>query len=276
MGAANCASPAPQADQSAFAGQGAMTPAQEVMGPVQKIMIKEKVSMLEAATALLGQEIEMANKYSVTDGYGNQLFYAVEETDCCTRQLKNCMKDCAPFKVNILNTSGGGSQPGFFMEKGWSFTCCCINRPRVQVKDISSGGEMILGTIHDPCTCLALNFSVYDDDGNPVATADGGCCQWGMCCPFPCGPCAKVEFKLLDGNSNEVGMLTKKIPGFCKFFLSPDVDNYHVDFGDNVDAKTKALFLALAIFMDFQHFSDNSNDSDGGLMGSLGGGGGEE
>merc|ERR1719266_1741907 len=84
----------------------------------QKVEIKEKVNMIEALTAIIGQEIEMANKYKIfADGGNEELFYAVEETDCCMRQLKQCAPDCAPWKLDILYTQGGAQTLVYKLER---------------------------------------------------------------------------------------------------------------------------------------------------------------
>lgn len=241
------------------------------------VQLKEKANIIEAASAILGQEIEMANKYKVMDGdTGTQLFYAVEQTDCLTRQLKQCCGDCAPWNVDILYTGAGDMVPALKMERPWTMTCCCLNRPVVSVTDVQTGE--LLGQVTDPCTFCNLSFTVTDQMENPIVTASGGCCQMGLCCPLPCGPCAEVSFPLSDpASGDDIGELKKKVPGILKFFLAPDVDNYTISFDDQGkwNGKTKALAIALAIFLDFRLFSENPNDDNGGLL-DVGGDGGQE
>lgn len=120
---------------------------------------------------------------------------------------------------------------------------------------------MELGSVRDPWTCCNIAFTVRDEQENDIVTANGGCCQWGLCCPLPCGPCAVVQLQLQDARSGEnIGMLTKKVPGILKFLFTPDVDNYHVDFMNPPvwNGKKKALMMALALFMDFRMFHSNS------------------
>lgn len=242
------------------------SPGQMAMAQVQNIKIKEKVRLLEAASALMGQEIEMANKYKIMDhDTGAEVFYAVEETSCLAMQCKQCADDCAPWKVSILYTGQGGADPAFEMNRDWTCTFCCFNRPQVTVTDVVTGEEF--GTITDPCTMCNFKFDLRDEDGEMIGRADGGCCQWGMLFPCPCGPCARIDFDLQDAEGESVGHLTKKIPGCCKFVLAPDVDNYIVELGNIQDPKLKTMFMALSIFMDFRYFNDNSNDDDGGMFG---------
>eukprot|EP00428_Durinskia_dybowskii_P030516 CAMPEP_0170243710 /NCGR_PEP_ID=MMETSP0116_2-20130129/21631_1 /TAXON_ID=400756 /ORGANISM="Durinskia baltica, Strain CSIRO CS-38" /LENGTH=246 /DNA_ID=CAMNT_0010494565 /DNA_START=85 /DNA_END=825 /DNA_ORIENTATION=- len=231
-----------------------------ILDGVSCIKIKEKVNMIEAASAILGQEIEMANKYKVVDKEsGQQLFYAVEQTDCCMRQMKQCFGDCAPWKLDIL--AGGDSMaPAVRMERAFTCTCCCFNRPVVQILEATSGATM--ASIIDPWTCCDYTFTVRDASGADIVMANGGCCQWGLCCPLPCGPCSKVTFDLRDADGSSIGELKKKVPGILKYFLAPDVDNYTVEFAkqENWSSEKKMMMIALSIFMDFRLFNDNKND----------------
>lgn len=247
----------------------------EQLDNVTCIQIKEKASMIEAASAIIGQEIEMANKYKINDKEtGDQILYAVEKTDCCTRQLKMLCGDCAAWNVDILYTGMGNMSPAIKMERPWTATFLCFNRPTVNITDVNSGE--VLGMVKDPCTFCNLKFVATDESETPIVQASGGCCQLGLLCPLPCGPCSEVTFSLENPESGEpIGELKKKVPGILKFCLAPDVDNYTVTFS-NPEAwtgKKKALMVALAIFMDFRMFSENPNDDNGGLLGQMQGGG---
>eukprot|EP00441_Pelagodinium_beii_P013175 CAMPEP_0197708920 /NCGR_PEP_ID=MMETSP1338-20131121/128197_1 /TAXON_ID=43686 ORGANISM="Pelagodinium beii, Strain RCC1491" /NCGR_SAMPLE_ID=MMETSP1338 /ASSEMBLY_ACC=CAM_ASM_000754 /LENGTH=251 /DNA_ID=CAMNT_0043292851 /DNA_START=56 /DNA_END=811 /DNA_ORIENTATION=+ len=236
-------------------------PAMQVLGNCKEVKIKEQVRVIEAITAALGQEVEMANKYKIEDDYGNEIFFAVEQTDFCTRQLKQCLPDCTSWNLDILFQD----QKAFQLERPCTATCCCLNRP---VMTISDANGTQIGNIEDPCTCCSLRFHARDPSGEELFTVDGGCCQWGLFCPLPCGPCQKVEFQILSPDGDELGEITKKIK-CCKWMVADDVDNYKVEFGAVQHPAHKVLLIALAIFMDFKYFNDNSADDDGGLIGAL-------
>jgi len=232
----------------------------DCLGRCTKIEVREKVSLFEAATALMGQEVEMANKYKVVDENGEQIFYAVEGTGCCNMQIKQCAPDCAPWDVDILYTEGNNAQKAFKMERPFTCAFLCFNRPVVEILDPINGGQKV-GSIKDPCHCCNDDFVIRDADDNDLYNVSSGCCQLGKFCPLPCGPCALVEFSIIDAvNGGTVGSVTKKIPGCCKFFFASDVDNYRIDFGNVNNARDKALIMALSIFIDFRLYSDNSAD----------------
>lgn len=133
-----------------------------------------------------------------------------------------------------------------------------LQSTRVNMMDANTNEK--LGSIRDPFACCDLTFSVRDSADQDVLHAKGGCCQWGLCCPLPCGPCSKVHFPIHDAKGDEaVGGIEKQVPSCLKFCLAPDVDNYKVDFKGMKDPTNKALVMGLAIFMDFRYFNDNRN-----------------
>jgi len=244
------------------------------IGQLPALQVKEKANMMQEITALLGAEIEMANKYNILDGAGNQVFFAVETTDCCRRQLQNgCCHDCAPYDVDVLYTPPGQLQQKFVrMTRPWQFTCCCINRPVANVVDTSTGAEVKIGSFKDPCTCCALKFQVRDATDNEVLVVDGGCCctQPGMLCPLPCGPCSKVEFDVKDAQSgNVVAKIEKQVPSCLSFLFAPDIDNYQLEFNQVQNPQWKAILLAFTIFMDFRYFNVNRNNSNADTVGMM-------
>jgi len=229
-----------------------------------KVEIREKASLIEALTAAMGQEIEMANKYRIfSDGGEEELFFAVEESSCCQRQMKQCAPDCAPWNVSILLTKDGAYTPAFKLTRPCTFTFMCCNRPKVDLIDVTTDTK--LGSMVDPYACCDMTFKIRDAEDNPVLKANGGCCQPGLICPLPCGPCAEVNFPVSDAaTGEEVGHIKKKVPGCCTFFFASDVDNYYVDFGGVKNPNYKMLLIGLSIFMDFRYFNDNKNDDKGG------------
>lgn len=219
----------------------------------ERVVVKEKVNVLEAITAMIGAEIDQANKYNIFgDGGEHELFYAVETTDCWSRYLKQCCPDCASWNLNVDYTENGANYTAYKIERPTTCTCLCFNRPKMTVTDVTSGKR--IGGMSDPFACCDLTFTVSDENDNPAIKAKGGCCQWGLCCAIPCGPCKEVNFSLEDANTGEeIGHLQKKITSCGKALA--DADNYTVEFGRVSHPQWKALLLALTIFIDFRYFN---------------------
>lgn len=253
--------------QMAPPGQQTMDPYDVIQG-MDYVEISEKASAIEALSAAAGQEIEMPNKYKVKSPDGKDIFFIVESTNCCMRQCKQVAGDCAPWdaEFRVINDDGEAEE-AFKITRPTTCTCLCLNRPKVSITDVSSGKE--IASMVDPCACCDLTFAIQDEDGDHAMSVKGGCCQLGLICPLPCGPCAEVNFTVEDGDGNEVGHIQKKVPSCLKFLATPDVDNYKVTM-DGIDSayespKREAMKIALmtmAIFIDFRYFNDNENDED--------------
>ncbi|CEL94424.1 unnamed protein product [Vitrella brassicaformis CCMP3155] len=222
--------------------------------------IKERVRMAEA---ILGWE--QNNIYDIKDQNGNPAFIAKEDTDTCTRLIGMCcpVQDCRMFKLDIsVPPMPGASPPPFLhLDRPWTCTCYCFNRPKVTVTDLTAGGEVI-GTMRDPWHCCNYNMRMADPEGKDVLNVEASCCQCGFWCPLPCGPCKEVQFEITDVESKQkVGHFKRIVPCNLLKFLFTDVDNYQVEFGGITDPKWKSLLLAAAVFADFRYFSTNKNEN---------------
>eukprot|EP00916_Digyalum_oweni_P022959 GHVL01038080.1.p1 GENE.GHVL01038080.1~~GHVL01038080.1.p1 ORF type:complete len:243 (+),score=17.49 GHVL01038080.1:93-821(+) len=226
----------------------------QILSQISCVNIKEKYSKIEAITG-----IEMNNAYKVCTPDGALLFEAKEDTSCCERNF--CIKDCGPWRFDIWASPGPG-QPKIALwhaERPCSCTCACFNRPVMTVTDCTTGVE--LGSVKDPWACCDLTFSIRDPSENTVLNVTGGCCQCGLFCPLPCGPCSEVEFDIKDKSSgSDVGHITKKVPGCCKFCFT-DADNYELQFGQVQNPQWKVLLICLAIFLDFRYFDSRNEES---------------
>eukprot|EP00916_Digyalum_oweni_P017952 GHVL01029848.1.p1 GENE.GHVL01029848.1~~GHVL01029848.1.p1 ORF type:complete len:157 (-),score=17.32 GHVL01029848.1:193-663(-) len=140
-------------------------------------------------------------------------------------------------------------------ERPCTCTCLCFNRPKMTINEATG---MVLGSVVDPWACCDLTFKILDPQDELVLKATGGCCQWGLCCSLPCGPCKTVEFDIKDPSSGqEVGKITKTVPSCLKFCVT-DADNYSLEFGNVASPQYKALLVTLAIFMDFRYFDSRN------------------
>lgn len=232
--------------------------AMECLAGLTTVEVREKANYYEQLSYAMDVDIEMGNKYRVVagpnhpEGPNHQIFFGIERTDCCMKQMKTSCRDCAPWDLDILYTEGNNRPTtAFRLRREWTFTCCCFNRPKVDV--LSSSGQVI-GSIVDPYSCCGnLTFQILGPQGQEVLTADGGCCQCGLCCPMSCGPCAQVQFPI-KRDGLDVGNVEKQL-NCCGWGSFDELENYKIDFGGVTNPQNKALLMALAIFIDFRYFS---------------------
>lgn len=225
------------------------------------ITVKENMSIIEAVSAAMGQEVEMANAYQVwAKGGFDDKFLGAEQTNICLRNLKQIFGDCTPWSLDIFYREGWGDEKAFHLDRPCSCTCACLGRPTATMTDKD---DNIIGSIRDPSgLCKGLSFEINDPEGETVLTMGTGLCPIGYYCPLPwCPTCRDISMPITDANGEQVGMLTKRVPGMFKFLAAPDVDNYEVSWEGVEDPKLRALLMATTMFIDFRYFNDNTNDS---------------
>merc|ERR1712048_1073823 len=146
------------------------------------------------------------------------------------------------------------------LERPFTCTCCCLNRPKVVISEMPSGN--VIGTLEDPFACCALTTTVTEPgQANPLLMADGSICQPGLCCPCPGN---KVDFPVKDTNTgSHIAHLTKVwTVGDCCPFFSKEWSAFDVNFGAAQNPRYKLLITSLAIFIQMAWFDKrNENNS---------------
>lgn len=237
--------------------QMGISPGLALLQQVNHLQVKERVSWLQEVTTFLGAEFETRNRYSIQDPVGNQLFYAIERTDCCRRQLqRSCLHECASWEVDVLHTPPGQYMQSFLsMRRPMQCVCCCFCRPTAEVFDELTRQK--IGSFRDPFRCCNYNFQLRDAYDTNVLEVHGGCCQPAVWCSLPCGPCSELHFNVLDARTGyKVASIRKTVPGIISYLFASDVDNYHIHYDLVQDPAWKALLLSFTIYMDFLFFND--------------------
>uniref|UniRef100_A0A0G4IB44 Phospholipid scramblase n=1 Tax=Chromera velia CCMP2878 TaxID=1169474 RepID=A0A0G4IB44_9ALVE len=223
----------------------------QMLASQQKVYVKEKIKILE----FIG--IDQANKYAVKDVNGNEMFIAKETTGFCARC---CLPTtCRPFNLEMfIKVPGQSPQPFIKADKECQMTCCCLNRPKMQVMNNHTGQQ--IGILKDDFDCCNHIFSINDNQENPTLRIKGNCMQCGICCKCPCGPCKYVKFDITDMKSQQaVGQIVKE--NTCLGTIADDMnDKYWVDFGAVSEPQWKAMLVTAAIFIDFRMFQGGKKD----------------
>jgi hypothetical protein len=206
---------APQDPQQQMSRVKPAKSAKQVMEKVENVFIKQKPQFAE----LLGCEFENIYKvYSKKPGKekgDKKLFKCKEKSGCCDR---NCLPAaCRPFHMTIeakcRDTNGKKEKKDFLkLVRDCHCTCCCLNRPFVEVHYVEDGNNQYLGRINDPCACCEYNLSVVEEgtDAGETYRISGSCCQCGLICPSArmCGK--NVSFGIFEGGGNaEVGKVER-------------------------------------------------------------------
>lgn len=70
----------------------------EYLSVIDQLLVHQQVEIMEVLTGF-----ETNNKYAIKNALGQLVYFAVEDTDCCTR---NCCGPGRPFDIKILDNSG--------------------------------------------------------------------------------------------------------------------------------------------------------------------------
>eukprot|EP00440_Ansanella_granifera_P067460 gb/GFBE01073171.1/.p1 GENE.gb/GFBE01073171.1/~~gb/GFBE01073171.1/.p1 ORF type:complete len:331 (+),score=64.26 gb/GFBE01073171.1/:1-993(+) len=214
------------------------------------------------AVGLLIKDAGVGNKFEL-NGRSKKgvsqfgLFQLVETSGCIARCMKKCYSGCAPWSVDVYYSGEGGPVKAMQWQRNFTLNCCCFNRPSVDIIDVKLKKK--LGSMTDPCNPCDMTFTAFDQDDRPALYAKGGCCQPGLACPFPCGPCAVVNVSVDDAKTGkEVARIKREIG--CNWCLGGEGDTYQFDVEKVRNYESKALLLALSLFIDFRYFTAKGGD----------------
>jgi len=218
----------------------ASPPGLEYLAKVDQLLIKQKVELLEAFTGC-----ETANKYKVLNSLGQQVFFAKEDTDCCTRQ---CCGPTRPFEMNIMDSQ---DQEVLHLVRPLRCQSCCFPCC-LQHLEVHSPPGTIIGSVEQKWSLLYPQFVVKDESGATLMNIAGPFCVVDCCCD--------VAFTVTSASDGqEVGKITKQWAGLGREMFT-DSDNFGINFPLELDVKVKATLLGAAFLIDFMYFEETPQD----------------
>ncbi|KAF5914570.1 hypothetical protein HPG69_007956 [Diceros bicornis minor] len=207
-------------------------PGLEYLSQIDQILIHQQIELLEVLTGF-----ETNNKYEIKNSFGQRIYFAKEDTDCCTRY---CCGASRPFNLKILDNIG---QEVITMQRPLRCSSCCFPCCLQEVSEQLEGDFL---EVHAPPgvpigyvtqiwhPCLP-KFTVQNERREDVLKIIGPC--------LVCSCCADIDFevKSLD-EQNVVGKITKQWGGFVREAYT-DADNFGIQFPLDLDVKVKATML---------------------------------
>ncbi|KAK7881797.1 hypothetical protein WMY93_030206 [Mugilogobius chulae] len=158
---------------------------------VDQLLIKQKVEVIEA---LVG--FESNNKYEVRNSMGQNVFYAVEENDCLSRQ---CCGPMRSFTIHILDNFGQEIITIIRPLRCMScFFPCCLQELEVQAPPGNT-----VGYITQQWHPISPKFTVENELKEPVLRIHGPFCGWS------CLPDVDFEIITMDETS-KIGKISKQ------------------------------------------------------------------
>lgn len=214
-------------------------PGLEYLTQIDQLLVHQQIEMLEAFTGF-----ETVNKYAVKNSMGQQIYFAAEDTDCCTRM---CCGPCRAFQMKIMDNTGNEVMHVHRPLRCDSCWCpCCL-----QKLEVSAPPGNLIGTVEQEWSVLFPRYRICNVSGDTMLRVRGPLCTWSCC--------GDVEFQITSADKeHQVGRLTKQWTGLVKETFT-DADNFGVTFPLDLDVNVKACLLALTFLIDFMFFEKAQN-----------------
>ncbi|KAB0356508.1 hypothetical protein FD754_000664, partial [Muntiacus muntjak] len=212
-------------------------PGLEYLTQIDQLLIHQQMELLEVLTGF-----ETRNKYEIKNSLGQRVYFASEDTDCCTR---NCWGPSRPFTMRILDNLG---REVMTLERPLRCACCCCPCCLQEIEIQAPPGVPVgyVTQIWHPCL---PKFTVQNERREDVLRISGPC--------VACSCCADVHFevKSLD-DKYVVGKISKHWTGLVRELFT-DADNFGIQFPLDLDVKMKAVMLG-ACFLIFHTVTEGS------------------
>ena len=222
-------------------------PGLEYFSVLDHIWVKEMPQAIEQFT-----NVEMNQKYQCLNNQGLQVYWAQEQTDCCTRQ---CCSSRRPFNINIFDPTGKQVLTLSRPLRCNSVWCCCllpVNCCFLQAMEVADVSGQLLGRVIQRYALCGSWFDLQDANGTTLASIRGPYCTWACF--------GDVQFDLLHAGTTAgvIGSVTKKWAGIIREDFMSNADNFACVFPLDLPIKTKALIFASTFLIDFMFFEDRN------------------
>uniref|UniRef100_A0A5F9CB24 Phospholipid scramblase n=1 Tax=Oryctolagus cuniculus TaxID=9986 RepID=A0A5F9CB24_RABIT len=209
-------------------------PGLEYLTQIDQVLIHQEVKLLKVLL-----DFQSKNKYEIKNSFGQKIFLAVEDTDCCTR---NCWEALRPFTLRILDNTG---REVITLERPLRCTSCCFPCCLQKIEVQAPPGVPIGYVTQTWHPCLP-KFTIQNEKKEDVLKISGPC----IVCS--CFGDIDFEIKSLDEQSM-VGKISKQWTGLLKEAFT-DADNFGIQFPLDLDVKMKAVMLGACFLIDFMFF----------------------
>uniref|UniRef100_A0A8C8U4V3 Phospholipid scramblase n=1 Tax=Peromyscus maniculatus bairdii TaxID=230844 RepID=A0A8C8U4V3_PERMB len=215
-------------------------PGLEYLTQIDQILIHQQIELLEVLTGF-----ETNNKYEIKNSLGQRVYFAVEDTDCCTR---NCCGAARPFTLRILDNLG---REVMTLERPLRCSSCCFPCCLQEIEIQAPPGVPVGYVTQTWHPCLP-KFTLQNEKRQDVLKVVGPC--------VVCSCCSDIDFELksLDEGS-VVGKISKQWSGFVREAFT-DADNFGIQFPLDLDVKMKAVMLGACFLIDFMFFEKTGNE----------------
>ncbi|XP_075160275.1 phospholipid scramblase 1 isoform X3 [Haematobia irritans] len=215
----------------------------EYLTSIDQLLVKQKVELLEAFTGF-----ETNNKFSIKNALGQKVYYAIEDTDCCTRQM------CGPARPFEMKIFDNFRNEVMHLHRPLACSSCCFPCC-LQSMEVSAPPGNVIGTIEQEWTICSPAFRLKNHVGDTVLRIEGPFCTFSFC--------GDVEFQILSMTGENIGKISKQWSGFAREIFT-DADFFGITFPLDLDVRMKAVLLGALFLIDAMFFEKSGNrESDG-------------
>ncbi|XP_009466809.1 PREDICTED: phospholipid scramblase 1-like [Nipponia nippon] len=209
-------------------------PGLEYLTQIDQILIHQQIELLEILTGF-----ETNNKYEIKNTLGQRVYFAAEDTDCCTR---NCCGPSRPFTLHIIDNLG---HEVITLQRPLRCSSCCFPCCLQELEVQAPPGTPVGYVVQNWHACLP-KFTIQDEKRMDILKITGPC----VVCS--CGGDINFEVKSVDETAT-VGRISKQWTGFLKEAFT-DADNFGIIFPMDLDVKMKAVMIGACFLIDFMFF----------------------
>ncbi|KAI2649257.1 Phospholipid scramblase 1 [Labeo rohita] len=190
-------------------------PGLEYLTQVDQLLIKQKVELIEALAGF-----ESNNKYEIRNSMGQNVFYAVEENDCLTRQ---CCGPLRSFTIRVLDNFG----------------------QEIITLEVQAPPGNTVGYVVQQWHPFFPKFTIENEHREAVLKLQGPFCGWS-CLP-----------DILTMDEVGIGKISKQWTGLLREAFT-DSDNFGIQFPMDLDVRMKAVMIGACFLIDFMFFETNN------------------
>uniref|UniRef100_A0A0A1XPM6 Phospholipid scramblase n=1 Tax=Zeugodacus cucurbitae TaxID=28588 RepID=A0A0A1XPM6_ZEUCU len=207
----------------------------EYLTMVDQLLVKQKVELLEAFTGF-----ETNNKFSIKNALGQKVYYAVEDNDCCTRNM------CGPARPFDMKVFDNFRNEVIHMYRPLACSACCFPCC-LQTMEVSAPPGNVIGSIEQEWSICSPSFRIKNHIGDTVLRIEGPICTFSMC--------GDVEFKVVSLTGESVGKISKQWSGLAREIFT-DADFFGITFPMDLDVRMKAVLLGATFLIDAMYYEN--------------------
>ncbi|EDX09006.1 phospholipid scramblase 1 [Drosophila simulans] len=206
----------------------------EYLTALDQLLVSQKIEKLELLTGF-----ETKNRFKVKNSLGQNVYFAYEESDCCTR---NMLGRSRPFEMKILDNF---QNEVLHLYRPFKCDILCCFPSCMNAVEVSAPPGQVIGSVEQICTFLRPKFNIKNTFGDIVLQIEGPVC--------PCKCFSDTNFKVLSANNEEIGKISKQWSGLGRELFT-DADYFSVTFPLNLDVRMKALIFAALFLIDAVYY----------------------